>query len=377
MKKRILLSPPNMAGTEINYIKEAFETNWIAPVGPHINAFEEEFSSYLKIQDTAMTNSGTAAIHLALQLLNIQEGDIVLCQSFTFVATVNPVLYQKATPVFIDSEEDTWNMSPLALEDALVELKKQNKLPKAIIVVHLYGQSAKMDEIMKLANDYNIPVIEDAAEALGSEYKGRKLGTIGQYGIFSFNGNKIITTSGGGALVSNDSESIKKARYLGSQAKMPKPYYYHKDIGYNYQISNLLAGVGRGQLKVLEKRVLEKQSIYHKYEKHLDNHPDVTLMPEFAETKSNRWLTTLLVEGVEPLSIVKKLEESNIEARLLWKPLHTQPLFKNAPFYKHRLTNDNSVAEMLFNKGLCLPSGTDMSDEEMEYVVKKLIHALG
>lgn len=367
---QIPLAVPHMSGEEQKYIQQAFDTNWIAPLGPHVNQFEANLAMYTGAADVAVTNSGTSAIHLALTLLNIQSGDTVFCSTFTFVASINPALYMGAVPVFIDSENDTWGMSPIALSKALKDAASKNKLPKAIIVVHLYGQSCKMDEIMALANRYDIPVIEDAAESLGSTYKGRKLGTIGAFGIYSFNGNKIITTSGGGALVSNDASQIEKARYLSAQAKEEAPYYSHSEVGFNYRLSNVLAGIGIAQLDVLEERIAKKRAIFEAYEAAFENNSEICFLSEWQETFNNRWLTTVLLEQIPPEKVIKQLAEKGIESRRLWKPMHTQPLFQDVAYYSER--REGSNADTLFKKGICLPSSTQLTDKEMDYVCKVL-----
>lgn len=367
---QIPLAVPHMSGEEQKYIQQAFDTNWIAPLGPHVNQFEANLATYTGAADVAVTNSGTSAIHLALTLLNIQSGDTVFCSTFTFVASINPALYMGAVPVFIDSENDTWGMSPIALSKALKDAASKNKLPKAIIVVHLYGQSCKMDEIMALANRYDIPVIEDAAESLGSTYKGRKLGTIGTFGIYSFNGNKIITTSGGGALVSNDASQIEKARYLSTQAKEEAPYYSHSEVGFNYRLSNVLAGIGIAQLDVLEERIAKKRAIFEAYEAAFENNSEICFLSEWQETFNNRWLTTVLLEQIPPEKVIKQLAERGIESRRLWKPMHTQPLFQDVSYYSE--SGEGSNADTLFKKGICLPSSTQLTDKEMDYVCKVL-----
>lgn len=335
-KEKIYLSSPHMSGNEQKYIKDAFDSNWIAPLGPNVDEFERELASFVGVKGGAAVSSGTAAIHLALRLLNVQKGDTVFCSSFTFVASANPIVYLGAEPVFIDSEPETWNMSPQALALALHDANKVGKLPKAVILVHLYGQSAKLDEILSLCNHYDVPIIEDAAESLGSTYKGKASGTFGRFGIYSFNGNKIITTSGGGMLVSNDTEAIDKAKFLATQARDPAPHYQHSQIGYNYRMSNILAGVGRGQLEVLEDRVRARRSIFNRYYEGLSHIPGFCFMPELENTRSNRWLTTMLIDEKESGITIKKLltdlAEENIEARPTWKPLHIQPLFKKINF---------------------------------------------
>lgn len=375
MNERILLSTPHMSGNEKKYIDEAFESNWIAPLGPNVDAFEKEIGLYSGSKNVSVTNSGTAAIHLALAVLGVSKGDTVFVSSFTFVASANPVLYLGAEPVFIDSETDTWNMSPEALEVALKEAKLSNKLPKAIVVVNLYGQSAKMDELIEITQKYNVPIVEDAAESLGSTYKNKKSGTFGKLGIYSFNGNKIITTSGGGALVSDDEDLLTHAKFLSTQAKDPAPYYQHSQIGYNYRMSNIVAGIGRAQLEVLDKRVNKRREIFTNYEQELGNIIGVDFMPELVETTSNRWLTTLTIDekhyNITPQELITRMEGAGIETRSLWKPLHLQPLFKSTKFYKNP-ENNISVSEMLFKKGLCLPSGTNMTEIDQLRVITEM-----
>lgn len=369
--KRIYLSPPHMSGNEQAYIQEAFDTNWIAPLGPHVDAFEKELASHVGTKDAAAVSSGTAAIHLALQLLGVTTGDFVFCSSLTFVASANPIVYQGATPVFIDSEPDTWNMSPQALERALNEACKKGKLPKAIIVVNLYGQSAKMDEITAICDAFMVPIIEDAAESLGSTYKGRASGSFGRFGIYSFNGNKIISTSGGGMLVANDAEALNKARFLATQARDSAAHYQHSQIGYNYRMSNVLAGIGRAQLAVLEERVESRRAVFERYYRELADVPGIRFMPELPYTRSNRWLTAMTLNakeaGVSVEYLLHVLAEENIEARPVWKPLHMQPLFKGAAYYAH--SDYESISEQLFETGICLPSGSNMSDDEQTRVI--------
>lgn len=378
IKQRIHLSSPHMSGREMKYINEAFRTNWIAPLGPNVEEFEKEIASYVGAKGAVAVSSGTAAIHLALSLLNIHKGDVVFCSSLTFIASANPILYQGAEPVFIDSEPETWNMSPLALEHALKVAKEKKQLPKAVIIVHLYGQSAKMDELISICEKFKVPVIEDAAESLGATYKGMKSGSFGDFGIFSFNGNKIITTSGGGMLVSNHVEALQKARFLATQARDPAPHYEHSEMGYNYRLSNVLAGIGRGQLEVLDDRVNRRREIFQTYEQELAGIPGVTLMPELENTISNRWLTALLINqeitGVSRDEILRALAEENIEARPVWKPLHLQPLFQENRYYTHMPFE--SVSEQLFVNGICLPSGTNMTEEEQIRVMNSIKNIL-
>lgn len=372
MEKRIFLSSPHMSGNEQKYINEAFETNWIAPLGPNVNAFEEELAAYAETAGAAVTSSGTAAIHLALELLGVEQGDTVFCASLTFVASANPILYLGAEPVFVDSEEETWNMSPEALARAMEEAKAEGKLPKAVIVVNLYGQSAKMDELTTLCDAYGVPMIEDAAESLGSLYKGKKSGSFGQYGIYSFNGNKIITTSGGGALVSNDLDALAQSRFLATQARDAAKHYQHSVVGYNYRMSNILAGVGRAQLEVLDERVEARRDVFDRYVEALGGIEGVHFMPELEGTFSNRWLTALTLDPelvqVTPYELIDALEAENIEARPVWKPLHMQPLFEGCKFYPH--AEEDVVSERLFAEGICLPSGSNMTLAEQERVSK-------
>ncbi|MBD3859363.1 DegT/DnrJ/EryC1/StrS family aminotransferase [Bacillus sp. 28A-2] len=376
-RKRIYLSPPHMSGREYMKIEEAFKSNWIAPLGPLVNQFEQVVADYAGVKKGAALSSGTAAIHLALKLIGVQKGDVVFCSSLTFVATANPILYEQATPVFIDSERDTWNMCPLALEKALIEAKRLGKRPRAVIVVHLYGQSAKMDDIMALCEAYDVPIIEDAAESLGALYKGRKSGSMGRYGVYSFNGNKIITTSGGGMLVSDDEDAIERCRFLASQARERAMHYEHQEMGYNYRMSNLLAGVGIAQMDVLDERVEQKRRIFQRYEDALSGVGGLHLMPEYKETKSNRWLTTLTIDRdaqMSPVDIIDALEKEQIEARRVWKPLHQQPLFRNYPFYT--AAKGTPESELLFQTGLCLPSGTSMTDAEQDRIIDTLHEVL-
>lgn len=370
-RQKTFLSSPHMSGHEQKYIQEAFDLNWVAPLGNNVNDFEEELATYNNISDVAVLTSGTAAIHLALRLLDVTPEDTVFVSSLTFVASANPILYEGATPVLIDSEPETWNMSPEALERALKDAEEEGKLPKAVIIVHLYGQSAKVDELLAVCRKYNVPVVEDAAESLGSEYKGQKSGTHGDFGIYSFNGNKIITTSGGGALVANDAEAIQKARFLSTQARDPAIHYQHSEIGYNYRMSNIVAGIGRGQIEVLDERVAQRRANFDRYEEAFAHIPGVSFQPELNDTKSNRWLTALTIDpeitGVDRTDIIKRLEEENIEARPVWKPMHLQPLFEGVTYYPHE--EGNSVSDRLFEHGICLPSGSNMTEEQQGKVI--------
>ena len=369
MKTKIWLTSPHMGGGELKYINDAFETNWVAPLGPNVSGFERDLQTYLKINHVAVLSSGTAAIHLALILLGIEQNDEVLVSTFTFSATINPIVYQKAIPVFIDSEKDTWNMDPDILEEAIKDRIRIGKKPKAIIIVHLYGMPAKIKELLAIAHKYEIPVIEDAAESLGSKYRGQNLGTFAQFGILSFNGNKIITTSGGGALISNDSEAIEEAKFLATQAKDAAPHYQHSQIGYNYRMSNIIAGIGRGQMEVLESRVERRRSINRTYKVNFLANDGISFLCEpSSDFYSNYWLTTILVDpdksdGITREDIRIALENDNIDTRPLWKPMHQQPVFMNFPKYV------NGVSEALFIKGLCLPSGSNMSENDIERVI--------
>ena len=364
-----------MGGQELHYIHQAFESNYIAPLGEHVDAFEKELCKTTKVAHAAVLSTGTAAIHLALIMLGVSSHDLVICQSFTFAGTVNPVIYQGATPVLIDSETDTWNMDPELLRKAISDTLARGIKPKAVIPVHLYGMPARMPEIMAIAEEFAIPVIEDAAEALGSSVNGMPCGGLGDMGILSFNGNKIITTSGGGALLSNDPGLISRARFLSTQARDPAPHYQHSHIGYNYRMSNILAAIGRGQMQVLEKRVKARRKIYEHYLQKLGDTPGISFLPEPEGFYSNRWLTTILVDpdqtgGVTHEDIRSALEKENIESRPLWKPMHLQPVFDFAPVY------ENGNSRMLFEKGLCLPSGTAMDDSDLDRVVETVLTCL-
>jgi dTDP-4-amino-4,6-dideoxygalactose transaminase len=362
MKNKIWLSSPHLGDAEQKYVQEAFNTNWIAPLGPNVNGFETDIQNYTGSHCVSALSSGTAAIHLALILLNVKAGDEVLASSFTFSATINPIRYQGATPILIDSEPETWNMSPELLEKAIKDRLAKGKKPKAIIPVHLYGMPAKIEEIMAIAQQYKIPVIEDAAEALGSKINDKHAGTYGEMGIYSFNGNKIITTSGGGALVSNTPEYCQKATFLATQARDAAPHYQHSQIGYNYRMSNVVAGIGRGQMEVLPDRIKARRANYDYYKKTLSNLP-IQFVNEPEGYFSNRWLTTILTDSYEIREKIRKtLESENIESRPLWKPMHLQPVFKDAPAY----TND--VSENLFEKGLCLPSGSNLTQNDLERI---------
>jgi dTDP-4-amino-4,6-dideoxygalactose transaminase len=371
MKDKIWLSSPHMGTEELKNVQEAFATNWVAPVGPFINQFERDLSDYTEVKHTAVVQSGTAAIHLALRLLDVAKDDIVLCQSFTFIGSSNPITYQQAQPVFIDSEPETWNICPEALEIAIKHYLKLGKKPKAILVVHLYGMPAKMKEIGALAERYEIPIIEDAAEALGSSIDGQACGSFGAFGILSFNGNKIITTSGGGALQSNDESAIAKARFLATQAKDNAPHYEHSTVGYNYRMSNIAAAIGVGQLQVLDDRVAARRANYKFYEDLLKNVDGVQFLEEPQGYISNRWLSCVLLEQsknekLSPEDFRLHLEQDNIESRPLWKPMHMQPLYKGAAYF------GGTIAEQLFQKGICLPSGSNLTNHDKERIQKSI-----
>lgn len=357
-----------MGGTEQNFVTEAFETNWVAPLGPNVDGFEKDIASFLgnHVQVAALT-SGTAAIHLALVQAGVTHGDVVLCQSFTFSASANPIVYQGAKPVFIDSEATTWNMDSNCLEEAILYYLDKGQKPKAIIVVHLYGMPANMKDIAALAAKYEITLIEDAAEALGSSLHGQPMGTFSQYGILSFNGNKIITTSGGGALVSANAEIIANTRFLATQARDAAPHYQHSHIGYNYRMSNISAGIGRGQMQVLPQRVQQRRANHAYYQEHLGTLPGIQFLPEPPGYHSNRWLTTILCSQAantpDRESIRLQLDAQNIESRPLWKPMHLQPVFQNAPYF------GGNVAEQLFANGLCLPSGSNLTTSDLDRVI--------
>ncbi|HET7115280.1 MAG TPA: aminotransferase class I/II-fold pyridoxal phosphate-dependent enzyme [Hanamia sp.] len=373
MNAKIWLSSPHLGENERKFVTEAFDTNWVAPLGPNVNGFEEDISSFLNQgSKVAALSSGTAALHLALILLNVQAGDEIICQSMTFSASANPIRYLGATPVFIDSETDTWNMDPLFLEEAIKERISKGVKPKAIIPVHLYGMPAKMDGIISVADRYEIPIIEDAAEALGSSINDKKCGTFGAMGILSFNGNKIITTSGGGALVSRNEDYIKEATFFATQARDPAPHYQHSRIGYNYRLSNICAGIGRGQMEVLPERIKQRRFNYSFYEKELKGLPGISFLSEPTGFYSNRWLTTILIDpeksgGITREDIRLRLENSNIESRPLWKPMHLQPVFKNFPYY------GNGISDNLFVNGLCLPSGSNLTIAELNRVTECIL----
>lgn len=371
MKPRILLSYVHMGGPERDWVEKAFESEWIVPLGPNVDEFEHRLEKYLGAPNVVALSAGTAAIHLALVALGIGSGDEVICQSFTFAASANPIKYQGADPVFVDSEPDTWNMSPDALEEAIIDRKKQTgHYPKAIIPVYLYGMPAKMDEIRAIADKYDIPIVEDSAEALGSEYKGKKCGTLGNYGCLSFNGNKIITTSGGGALVCHSKEEADRVKFYATQAREQRPYYYHETIGYNYRLSNVSAGIGCGQMDVLQPHVELRRAIHDFYTKELAGIEGVSVQQNpSTDFNSNFWLSTVLIDpktGKDPESLRQFMLDAGVETRRLWRPMHMQPVFADAPYY------GGTTCETLFDRGLCLPSGSGLKEEELRYVADKI-----
>ena len=364
---RIFLSVPQMGGHEKNYVQKAIEDNWVTTAGPNLPGFEHDICQHTNTRYAVALSSGTAAIHLALRVLGIGPGDEVLCSTFTFIASANPILYLGATPVFIESEAETWNMCPETLRTAIEARMKAGKKPAAILLVHLYGMPAKLKKIMAVAEEYEIPVVEDAAEALGSRYSGHQVGTFGRVGIFSFNGNKIVTTSGGGALITADEALAEQARFLSNLAKDPAPYYQHSQLGYNYRLSNISAGIGRGQIEVLETRVKQRRNIFTYYCNQLSHIEGMEFLAEPKKCFSNRWLTTVLLpEGHKPEKIRQELEEENIETRPLWKPMHLQPLFADNLYF------GDGLSERLFERGLCLPSSSSMTEEDLEKVVKHM-----
>ncbi|UKM63963.1 aminotransferase class I/II-fold pyridoxal phosphate-dependent enzyme [Flavobacteriaceae bacterium GSB9] len=369
-KTKIYLSSPHMGGTEQKFVNEAFTSNWIAPLGPNVNGFEQDIKNYIGGNKyVAALSSGTASIHLALQLLNVKKGDEVICQSFTFSASANPIVYQGATPVFVDSEPETWNMSPELLEIAIKDRIQKYKKPKAIIAVHLYGMPYKANEISAISKKYDIPVVEDSAEALGSKYHDSYCGSLGDMGVFSFNGNKIITTSGGGALVVNTKALKDKTVFLSTQARDNAPHYEHSSIGFNYRMSNVLAGVGRGQMEVLDKRIAARRQNFEFYKKHLSEVDGISFLEEPPNMFSNRWITCITTSSFEMREAIRShLLEDDIESRPLWKPMHLQPVFKGCEHYT------NGISEDLFERGLCLPSGSNLTQDDLERILSKIIN---
>ncbi|WP_343288412.1 DegT/DnrJ/EryC1/StrS family aminotransferase [Turicibacter bilis] len=373
MKERIYLASPHMSeeGYEQTYVKEAFETNWVAPLGPNVTNFEQELATYVGVNSASALSSGTAAIHLGLKALGVEAGDVVFCSTLTFSASCNPILYLGATPVFIDSDAKTWNMCPKALKLAFEAAERNNQIPKAVVVVNLYGQSADMDPIIELCEQYQVPILEDAAESLGATYKGRMSGTIGDIGIYSFNGNKIITTSGGGMMISNNEAYTKKATFWATQSREAERHYEHKEIGYNYRMSNIVAGIGRGQLKVLNERIAKKKEIYETYQEAFKDIADIEMMNICDFGQSNYWLSVMTVKEtskVKPLDIMLALEAENIESRPVWKPMHLQPIFKQYPFFT--VSENIPVSEDYFNRGVCLPSDTKMTTEQQNHIIE-------
>jgi dTDP-4-amino-4,6-dideoxygalactose transaminase len=375
--EQILLSSPHLGTHERDFVEEAFRTNWIAPLGPNVDAFERELAEAVGVRYAAAVSSGTAAIHLALILLGVGRGDEVFCSALTFAASANPIAYQGAEPVFIDSEPDSWNMSPSALEDALRDARSRRKLPRAVIVVNLYGQSANMDPIVGLCSSFGVPIIEDAAESLGALYKGRSSGTLGRIGVYSFNGNKIITTSGGGMLVSEDADLVERARFLATQAREPALHYEHKVVGYNYRMSNILAGVGRGQLKVLSERVDARRRVFERYRIGLADCEELHWMPEPDWSRSNRWLTTCTIDPKQTqktsTGLIRQLSLERIEARPVWKPMQMQPVFAQCRYFQHE---GESVSQRLYERGICLPSGSNMQEHQQVRVIEALANLL-
>lgn len=369
---RIFLSPPHMSGNEMKYIQEAFDTNWIAPLGTNVDKFEEELCDYVGMDHGLALSSGTAGIHLALKYFGVGPGDYVFCSDLTFAGSCNPILYQYANPVFIDSEPESWNMSPIALEKAFEWAKKENKMPKAVIIVDLYGQSADYDSLLPICEHYGVPVIEDAAEALGATYKGKKCGSFGHIGIFSFNGNKIITTSGGGMVVSNDEKAIKKMRFWATQSREAARHYEHKEVGYNYRMSNISAGIGRAQLQALDGFIDNRKNVNDQYKEKLNDFP-VNFMPVPENGSPNYWLSVMTLNEdsvVNPVDIITALELENIESRPLWKPMHLQPVFSDAPMFYHM--EIDCIGTYLFEYGICLPSGSSMTDVQQNLVIKTI-----
>jgi putative perosamine synthetase len=372
MNKRIWLSLAQMGGEEQRFIKEAFDTNWVVPLGPNVDGFEQDLKHYhaLNKQEVVALSAGTAALHLGLIMLGVERDDEVICQSFTFSASANPITYQGAKPVFVDSEPDTWNMDPALLREAIEDrIQKTGRKPKAIIPVHLYGMPAKMDEIIAIAQEYEIPILEDAAEAIGSEYKGKKCGTLGVYGALSFNGNKMITTSGGGALICPSREAADRVTFYATQAREQAPHYQHEKIGYNYRLSNICAGIGRGQMQVLDEHIARRRTIHSLYNQGLGSISGIEVQQNpSTQFNSNFWLTTILIDpkqtGFDREQLRLRLEEGNIESRPLWKPMHLQPVFASCPYY------GGSVSEELFERGLCLPSGSALSDDDIAHVIE-------
>jgi pyridoxal phosphate-dependent aminotransferase EpsN len=370
MRDRLYLSSPHMGGEEIEYIKEAFETNWVAPLGPHVEAFERECAAHAGVRSAVALSSGTAAALLASRLSGIGDGDIFFCSSLTFVATLAPLVQAGAIPALIDSEPGSWNMSPLALADAFEDARRTQEMPKAVVIVNLYGQSCDMDSILPMCAEFGVPVIEDAAESLGAKYKGRETGSFGEFSFYSFNGNKIITTSGGGMLLSDDEGAMAKARFLATQARDKAPWYQHSELGYNFRMSNILAGIGRAQLKLLPDRVERRRAVFKRYYEALSDIPGLSFMPEPEWSRSNRWLTAITVDPAisraTNAKIMEALAEENVEARPVWKPMHLQPVFEGVKYYRHE---GRDISAKLFEQGLCLPSGSNLTESDQDFVI--------
>lgn len=367
-RNRIYLASPHMSGEEQKYIQEAFDSNWIAPLGPHVDGFEREVAGCIGAKGAVALASGTAAIHLSLKYLGVSQGDYVFCSSLTFSGSCNPIMYERANPVFIDSEPESWNMSPQALQKAFEWAKKENKMPKTVIIVNLYGQSADMAQLLPICEYYNVPVAEDAAESLGATYHGKQSGTFGKLGIYSFNGNKIITTSGGGMVVSDDLEALNKIKFWATQARENARHYEHKEIGYNYRMSNIVAGIGRGQIKVLNERIQRKKEIYKSYKEAFSDMPEIRMFPIAGYGDPNYWLSVMTIDPlckVTPEDIIIRLEEENIESRPVWKPMHLQPAYRKYPYFMHQ----RDITSDLFARGVCLPSGTLMTQQEQDLVI--------
>jgi pyridoxal phosphate-dependent aminotransferase EpsN len=373
MAFRIYLSPPHMGGREMEYIKEAFDTNWIAPYGPSINAFEGEMANYVGVESALALTSGTAGNHLALRWLGVQQGDTVFCSDFTFIGSCDAILYEKCEPVFIDSEPDSWNMSPIALEKAFLWAKREGKMPKAVIIVDLYGESADWDNLLPICRKYGVPVIEDSAEALGTEYKGKKCGSFGDLSVLSFNGNKVITTSGGGMVLSSNKIAIEKMRFWSTQAREPVIWYEHKEYGYNYRMSNICACIGRGQLEYLAEKLEIRNRIHMTYRRELDHIP-AQIKHTAKKGCSNYWLNLLYIntDAIIPAAVITRLQNAEIESRPAWKPMHMQPLFKDVTFFSHNEIGQHSVGETVFDHTVCLPSGDSMSMQQQQEVIDEL-----
>jgi dTDP-4-amino-4,6-dideoxygalactose transaminase len=378
LSQRVWLSSPHLGEEETAFVEEAFRTNWIAPLGPHVDGFERELAAHVGIGHAAAVSSGTAALHLGLILLGVRPGDTVFCSSLTFVASCNPILYCGARPVFIDSEPASWNMSPAALERAFEQARREGRMPRCVVIVNLYGQSADMDTLVAICRRHGVAVLEDAAESLGATYKGRASGTFGDIGVFSFNGNKIITTSGGGMLVADDPALVARARKLSTQAREAACHYEHVEVGFNYRMSNVLAGIGRGQLRVLAQRVAQRRRVFERYREALADLPQLRWMPEPEGSRSTRWLSCFTLDGTDAAQrcdfVMKALERHSIEARPIWKPMQLQPLFRDAPYFPH--APDDDVSARLFNTGMCLPSGSNMTPEQQDRVIHGLRRAL-